>query len=72
MVGGLLNNDASNVCTVLQQIKGLFELLVRINIHSRFRSTRCKTMYSGVTGTFGPCNEICKGAKNIRGQPTIV
>jgi hypothetical protein len=28
----------------------------RIDIHFRFRSTRCKTMYSGVTGTFGPCS----------------
>jgi hypothetical protein len=29
-------------------------ILIRIDIHSRFRSTRCKTMYCGVIGTFGP------------------
>jgi hypothetical protein len=28
-------------------------IIGRINIHSRFCSSRCKTMYSGVTGT-GP------------------
>jgi hypothetical protein len=34
------------------EIRCMF-VFVRIDIHS-FRSTRCKTMYSGVTGTFGP------------------
>jgi hypothetical protein len=29
----------------------MFDFLVRIDIHSRFCSTRCKMMYSGVNGT---------------------
>jgi hypothetical protein len=32
----------------LKQIAWLFDLLVRIDIHVRFHSTRCKTMYSRV------------------------
>jgi hypothetical protein len=37
-------HDKMHVC--------LFEVLVGVDIHSRFRSTRYKAMYSGITGTF--------------------
>jgi hypothetical protein len=40
--------------------------------HRGVRGTRSEDSASVKEGRCYSCNEICKGPKNVRGQPTIV